>query len=329
MTTTSLTDRYVWTVSRQLPVEIGPDVARELRVTLAETIEGKVAAGSTPHEAERAALAELGDPDVLAREYGGRPNHLIGPAYYPDWVRLIKVLLGVVLPIVVAATFLTQFLATDRGFGTLIGEVAVVLLHTAVHLVFWSTLVFALVERSRRSDPERELLLSEWTPESLVDPDVPWRRVGSREMAFEAAFGIAVLLLVIWQLGGVGERGVQVLDPGLALGWKTALIALLAGDVAISLWAWGRGRWSVPLSIANVAANVASAAVLVWLVLQDRLLTDLPTVLGEKFGGEADWSLSTSAVVLGIVVLCGWDAMASVLRVRRGARTRRFLEGPQ
>lgn len=328
MSTTSLTDRYVWTVSRQLPVEIGPDVARELRGTLAETIEDKVAAGAAPEDAERSAIAELGDPDILAREYGGRPNHLIGPAFYPDWVRLIKVLLGVVLPIVVVATFLAQFLTTDRGFGELIGEVAVVLLHTAVHLVFWTTLVFAFVERSR-SEVERERLLSEWTPENLVDPDVPWRRVGSWEMAFEMAFGIAVLLLVIWQFGGVGERGVQVLDPDLGLGWEAVLISLLAADVAISLWAWAQGRWSVPLSVANVAANVASAVVLVWLVLHDRLLTDLPVVLEEKFGWDADWSLSMPVVVLGVIVIFGWDAMASVLRVRRGARTRRFLQSPQ
>ena len=39
MSGTSLRERYVWTVTRQLPVDTGPDVARELRVTLDETIE--------------------------------------------------------------------------------------------------------------------------------------------------------------------------------------------------------------------------------------------------------------------------------------------------
>ena len=44
MSGTSLTDRYVWTVTRQLPPETGPDIARELRGTIEETVEGRVAA---------------------------------------------------------------------------------------------------------------------------------------------------------------------------------------------------------------------------------------------------------------------------------------------
>ena len=39
MTRTSLTDRYVWTVTRQLSPQTGPDVARELRGTIEETVE--------------------------------------------------------------------------------------------------------------------------------------------------------------------------------------------------------------------------------------------------------------------------------------------------
>lgn len=327
-TTTSLTDRYVWAVSRHLPAETGPDVACELRGTLDETIEDRVAAGEDPHEVERAAIAQLGDPDVLAREYGGRPNHLIGSAFYPEWVRLIKFLLAVILPIAVVATFITQMLATDRSFGELIGEVAVVLTHTAVHLVFWSTLIFVLVERFG-SEKERGRFVTEWQPESLADPDVPWRRVGSCEMVGEVFFSLIALLFVLWQFAGVGERGVQVLDPDLVLAWKGVVLALLAGDVALNVWVWARGRWSVPLSLANVAANVASAAVLVWLVLQGRLLTDVPVEFAETFGGSADWTLSTPAVVLGVVVVFGWDAVTSLVRVARSVRAGRHLEAGQ
>ena len=48
MSGTSLTDRYVWTVTRQLPPETGPDIARELRGTIEETVEGRIAAGEEP-----------------------------------------------------------------------------------------------------------------------------------------------------------------------------------------------------------------------------------------------------------------------------------------
>ena len=75
MTTTTLTDRYVWTVTRHLPDDIGPDVARELRATIADAVDARVEAGVEPTTAEGEVLSELGDPDVLARTYGGRPAY--------------------------------------------------------------------------------------------------------------------------------------------------------------------------------------------------------------------------------------------------------------
>lgn len=324
MSVTSLTDRYVWSVSRQLPAQTGPDVAQELRGTLAETIEGRVAAGEDPVEAERAAVAELGDPDVLAREYGGRPSHLIGSSFYPDWVRLVRFLLAVVLPVVVAVAVGAQVLSGGTGFGALVGEAVVVALHTAVHLVFWSTLLFAVVERYG-DRTERDQLVSGWDPESLADPDALWRRVGFRDVAGEIGFGVAVTLLVVWQFAGVGERGVQVLDPDLALGWQAGVVALLVVDVLFTGLAWLVGRWTVWLSMASAVLNVALAVLLVGLVLEGRLLTDLPRTLGEQFGWDADWSVSTPAVVLGIVVVCVWDAVTALLRARRGLRGEAYL----
>ena len=192
MSTTTLTDRYVWTVTRALPPEAGPDVARELRSSIEETIEGRVAAGEDPGAAERETVLGLGDPDVLAREYGGRPNHLVGPDVFPAWVRLVKVLLAVVVPIAVAGDLAANALASDKGFGELVGGAAVVALHTGVHLVFWTTLVFALVER-RGGREEREQIAPAWDPDTLTRAKDEWR-VGLGELVLELVTD-AVLIL--------------------------------------------------------------------------------------------------------------------------------------
>lgn len=312
MSPSTLTDRYIWTVTRQLPQESGPDVARELRVTLEEAVEDRVAAGEDPSAAERAAVAELGDPDVLAREYGGRPQHLVGPAVYADYVRLLKVLLAVVLPCVVLGVLITQSLATDRDFGDVLGRTIGAVLQTGVHLVFWTTLVFVIIERSR-SESERDAPITPWDPDQLPG-DAPWRAPRFGEMAAEVSFSAAMVVLLVWQLSGVGERGVQVLDPQLPLVWKLVLVGLFVLDAAVSLAAWRVGRWTPTLAAVNVLANVVSAVLLVWLLLSDQLLTDLPTVFAERFGTDLDWSVSYPAVAVGIVVICGWDAVASVRR---------------
>lgn len=319
MSTTSLTDRYVWAVSRQLPPETGPDVAQELRGTLDETIEGRVAAGEDPREAERHAITELGDPDILAREYGSRPQHLIGPAIFADYVRLIRVLLVVVIPIVVGVTVVTELLGSEPDFGGLVGRTVWGALETTVHLVFWTTLVFVLIERGR-SESERDRPLSEWTPDQLQASDVPWRKPGFGEMVTEVCFGAILALLVAWQFTGVGEQGVQVLDPDLALGWQVAIVAFFVLDAVVAVAAWRLGRWSPVLAAINVLSNVAAALVLVGLLYADRLLTDLPTVLGEQFGLDTDWSISYPLVAGIIIVICGWDALSSIARAWRGRR---------
>lgn len=323
MSTTSLTDRYVWAVSRQLPAETGPDVARELRGTLLEAIEGRVAGGEAPETAERAAVADLGDPDVLAREYGSRPQHLIGPAIFADYVRLIRVLLAVVLPIVVGITVVTELLGSEPDLGALVGRTVWGAIETGVHLVFWTTLAFALIERGR-GESERDKPLSEWDPDQLQTADVPWRGPGFGEMVTEVCFGAILALLVAWQFTGVGAQGVQVLDPGLGTGWKIAIVAFFVLDAVVAVAAWRTGRWSPVLAGITVLSNVAAALVLVGLLYADRLLTDLPTVLGEQFGLDTDWSVSYPLVAGIIIVVCGWDALSAIaraVRARRGGTT--------
>lgn len=315
MSRTSLTDRYVWTVSRQLSPETGPDVARELRGTIEETVEGRVAAGEDPQSAEREAIVALGDPDVLAREYGGRPNHLVGPAFFPSWVRLVKLLLAIIVPIAVIGTVIGHAVGSDAGFGRLVGEGFGIALQVAVHIVFWTTLVFALVER-QGSPSERRQVIDSWNPDQLADPADRARRAGLTEMLCEVVFSLVVIGLVVWQWGGVGEQAVQVLDPSLALGWKVLVVALLALDVLATIAAWARGGWNIPLAVASLVSAVGSGAALVYTLLTEQLLTDLPAEFDAVFDTGADWSLSIPAVAVGVAVISGWEAVTALRRMR-------------
>ena len=82
---TTLTDRYVWGVLRAVPETQRPDLEPEIRALIADALEARSAvdAGEVPAAAERAVLAELGDPEVLAARYTDRSLFLIGPALLP------------------------------------------------------------------------------------------------------------------------------------------------------------------------------------------------------------------------------------------------------
>ena len=96
MTATTLTDRYVAAAMRTVPEKQRDDLGAELRASIDDQIDARVENGEPHGDAERAVLTELGDPDKLAAGYTDRPLYLIGPRYYLDWWRLLKLLLWIV-----------------------------------------------------------------------------------------------------------------------------------------------------------------------------------------------------------------------------------------
>lgn len=318
MSTSTLTERYVWVVTRHLPEEIGPDVAEELRSALAETIEAKVEAGARPEAAEREALTELGDPDVLAREYGGMPNHLIGPAVYPDFIRLLKILMAAVPAIVFVVSAAVNLMTGGAHIGQVALDAALLALTVAVHVGFWTGVTFALVERSR-PEHERDRPLSRWGPDQLT-ADVPWRLYPTGQMVSQVMWTCAVGAVVVWQFAGVGQPGLQVLDPSLALVWEVVVVGLFLVEAVLAPIAWRVGRWTPTLAALAVVANVAAAVVTLWLLGRGDLLTDLQATVGERFDLVLDQSVAVILVGAGVLLVTAWDATDAVVRARRSLR---------
>lgn len=316
---TTLTDRYVWTVTRHLPSDTGPDVAQELRGTIADAIDDKVEGGADPEAAERQVIADLGDPEVLARHYGGKPGYLIGPAVYPDYIRLMRLLPPIVLPIVLVANLVGRLTTDgDAGWGSIILDSWVVVLTVAVHLGFWVTLTFAAIEWWR-PEAERDRPLSEWKPEQLT-AEVPWRHVGLGETIFQAGWSLILAAIVAWQFSGVSGDAIQVLNPDVDPIWKFALVGLFLLDAVVAVVVWRAGRWTPTLAAVNVASNAAAATLLIWLLSRGELLSDLPTILGERFGWSTDWTTPTALVAAGIVLVALWDGIESIIKARRSLK---------
>lgn len=273
MTTTthsSLTDRYVAAVLHGIRDEQRAEVEAALRDSISKAVDARVAGGEAPGDAERAVLTELGDPMRVSAARSGRELHLIGPAVYPDYIRLLRLLLTIVVPIVgVAVGAATAIAGADpwdvvaAGFGAAFS--------VAVQVAFWVTLAFALVERSG----SRPRVPSLWDVDDL--PELPSRRITLGGTVASVA-GLAVLIwFLLWQPGyqesfDPGGPTIPILDPALSQFWIPFLVAVLLASIGLEIVKYLKGRWTLPLAAVNTVLSLAFAIPAIWLLTTDQLL---------------------------------------------------------
>ncbi|AYF97320.1 permease prefix domain 1-containing protein [Protaetiibacter intestinalis] len=315
MTATTLTDRYISAVVRGVPEKQRADLEQELRASLADAIDARLEAGADAKTAEYEAVTELGDPIVLSARYAGRPLHLIGPALYPDWKRLLTVLEFIVVPIVFATLTVVGVLKGDE-VGGVIGGAVWTALSVAVFLAFWVTVVFAVIERTA---PEAACKRTTWNPDML--PETSARLTSRTEFVVETTLGALVItafLLSPFVSPHADAAGAPIpfFHPWI---WQSGLVVLL---VLVPLLQVGanvlklRGRWTMPLAIGATVVDVVGAIVLIVLASTDH-------VLNPAFFAAAGWPASIIPVVNVILVIVAalsiatsaWENIRSVRKV--------------
>ena len=304
---TTLTDRYVWAVLRAVPESQRAELEPEIRALVADAAEAQ-AAESTPEAAERAALLELGDPDVLAGRYVDRTRFLIGPRLYPEWQRLLTMLLSILIPLIA----IVAGAATSVGGGT-VGEAVTgaigAAIGVAVQTVFWVTLVFAVIERTAgaQTSPARE-----WTPEQLRSIPAP-RRVGLGEVVAAIVANVVVILVIVWgqamALVTIDGTSYALFDPSLSSTWLPWFIAVAGIEILFAIALYLRGRWTWGLAIVNALLNAAFAVPAVWLLQNDLLFNPALVDRLDAIAGGAWFAPTTSVITVVIVIIVAIDTL--------------------
>ncbi|MDF0514555.1 permease prefix domain 1-containing protein [Agromyces sp. H3Y2-19a] len=317
MTANTLTDRYVWAAARSVPEAQRDELERELRERIGDASDALVEQGRTPADAEHAALTALGDPAALAAEYVGRPLQLIGPRYFLVWWRLLKFLLAVVLPIAVAAVTLGQLLS-GADVDEVIGSAVASAFSIAVHLGFWTTLVFAILERTPAAAGQRGIDL-EWKPEML--PQIAEDGRTNRLVDLVASLvllGIFGVLLVMQQFGLPwvdALSSMPLLDPALWSFWLPYFLVLIVLEAAFAVAVYLRG-WTWGLAGANLVLGAAWVVPGLWLYATGQLFN--PAAL-EAVGwpwGDAGEVIAPIAVVV-VIAGAAWDVIDGFIKAAR------------
>ena len=312
---TDLVDRYVYTALRRVPERQRGDIDRELRASIEDAVEARVDAGASREAAVEGALTELGDPDRLADRYADRPNYLIGPELYTPWRRLLTMLLSVVLPIVVVTTVVIQ-LIDDPDPGKVIGGAVTAVLTVGVHLVFWTTLVFAILERTGAA---KSALRVTWTPKDL--PRFEPNGMTTAQMA--AGVSWSVLLIAGLVLQQFTFTDVPLLDPANWTFWWPYLIVAFAARGVYTVWAWRQGAWNRTITVVNAVVSLLSTVPLIWLLATDRFFNPEFHQFADLGGTESDVRRWFSLGIIAILALgTAWDIFDVA---RRGEAARRGL----
>lgn len=322
---TDYADRYLAAVSRALPAASRAEVIAELEASIAEQVEPLVEQGESRDEAERAVVAGLGEPIAYASSLIDRPMWLVGPRYYAAWLRLLRLLLLIVPVCAVGGTVLGQLIAR-ASVGEVIGSAIAVLVGTLVHLCFWTTLVFFVLERTGSTGDT----ILDWNPDQLPKPAES--RSGLNEFIGVLIFLALMLGAMLWDrlLGffPTGGSPVPVLNPSV---WTwTVLLAFIAAEAVFAVVVYRRGRWTRAFAIVNTVLAVAFAAASLTLLIRGVLVNPgliefVTQAGGEGFakGQEASagqggvFGILGAIVGFGLVAFPAWDVVDGWLKLRR------------
>jgi hypothetical protein len=308
---TALTDRYVWAVVRELPIEQRAEIEAELRGLIEDMIDD----GPDGRRREHDVLVELGDPTRLAARYRGSQRSLIGPELYPHWLRTTRLVASIVVPLVGVGALVGGIVADDGAVEIVANSLWVALI-ALVNVGFWSTLGFAIAERNGE-----RLAAPAWTPDQL--PAVPGpSRPGLGETISSAIVAIAAAALLVTQhlrglVTGPDGAAVPLIDPNAWNGRAQIVVAALVAGAAVVVLV-RRSGWTTPLLAANLASNVLLGSMALWLAASGELIN---AGFFEAIDTNTRWrdTATTTGWVAAVtvIVIAAVDSVESIVRRRR------------
>lgn len=312
MTTTFLTDRYLASVLKGIPADQRPDVNVELRQTIETSVLQRTARGEDPKSAERLVIRELGDPMRLSATYSGRSLSLIGPTFYPEYIRLLKLLVSIVVPIVTVVVGFATALAGESLWSVLLSAVGSGFM-VGIQVAFWVTLVFAVVDRQSTDSPSivsevTSELTSDWDLDDL--PEVNVNRIGLGD-TLASITGLSLLVLfLLWQPTyqesfDLGGAPISILNPELSTVWIPVLIVILLASITLELIKYRMGKWTIPLAGVNSLLSLSFAFSAIYIITSDQLLNSefLVAISSGEFAGFVDLLPTMIAWVIAVVTV--------------------------
>lgn len=281
-----LIDIYIQEITRRLPEKNREDIALELRSTIEDMLPDDY-----NEEDVKAVLEKLGSPITLASGYRDRPMHLIGPRYFDIYVTLLKMILPIAaicaLITVIAEYFIgyTGEEALINVFLNVIGFGIWRIIEVEIHVFFWLTLIFAILERTDKGKEQFPLTVSfkKWTPDDLKDiPYIPKKKAISKFEVFGGLMWTAIWATLYFyanQLVGIYDGGggrlefvVPSLNQEVLLRYWPIVVIMVGLETALALYKLIKGQWTKGMALFNTAIHVIGTIVFIVILINPNLM---------------------------------------------------------
>lgn len=229
MSEQEMIERYIYEVTKRVPQDMREEITMELQSLIEDMREEE---GITVEEV----LQKLGNPAEFAKRYNDRPNYLIGPEYYDNYMWVLKLgLIGIGISAVVSALLkgitglegstlagITEVQNWSDFFTAFFAELFTTAINGAYSVIGIVTIIFGVLEWKKVKvslKPEEKWNVGDlgknassvksWTPAAL--PPVPDKRavISRGDSIFSIIFIIvfSALLLMVPQLFGAFHYG--------------------------------------------------------------------------------------------------------------------------
>jgi hypothetical protein len=292
-----LTKRYVHAVTSCLPENQRDEVRKELSASIDDMARDK-SGGKKPTENHvREVLEELGDPLVVAQQYRGTNDYLIGPAVFYQYTLLLKRVFSVSLPIYTLVFAMTYDYVFPLNVGSLITSWGGGLFTVALQILFWVTALFFVIEKTGLKVDQINDQKEEWTVDSLpVVPNEPQiNRTDTISSMIFYAFAV-VGSVVLWRLIDQGDQSNVVatfLNPQLTQFWLPAFLVLSAITFIVEMVKLIKGRWNKWLVVVALSVNVAFIVYMIGLAGSQSVVN---TALNPQIREIGIWSVGMTVV---------------------------------
>ena len=259
----NLKNRYIYAVTRHLPIRIQADVERELDSLISEMIdEGD---GNNGQRDMEDVLAELGPPEELALKYcGGERKALISGIYFLMYKRVLRTVLpitAVVLAVLTTVGFLMGdeftsslfILFVDVTIATHVVQVIVFTVGGVVQAFAVITVVFAVLEYMKVDIKGSGLNNLPEIPDAkhTISPYGPIGGIAFAVSTSVLFLGFPYVMRIGWNFGWVA-----VFDTGIIRSLWLPIILWTIVEIVAEIMKLVEGRYTMRLAMVTVVTSI-------------------------------------------------------------------------
>jgi hypothetical protein len=311
-----LLEKYLQTVRFFLPGRNQDDIIRELSENLLSQMEDREAElGRELTEDEQAdILRRHGHPMVVASSYRSH-QRLIGPLFFPLYLLVLKVGLGVAGIVTVVLTAISAAMSSDVPRQVVQGLLAYP--GRALMVFAWTTLGFAVLDYAQ----SRLKITHKWDPRTL--PDVPRRQEWSRrgealcELIASSAGVVWLLLVPSTPVLLIGPAAAFLSFAPIWAQMYVPMLAVMIAHMGVTLSAFIRPYWTPTRSLLRVGIQTASAIVFMLVLRAGEWFVLKPASVEAAAGGGASLEHIAQIINMGFQIGLTIAVIAALIEAAR------------